>query len=167
MQPLVLPDGRVVIGGGNVGMGIRCVSVRKEGAAWSTTEAWRTNKFTPHFNDVVRLGDYLYGLDGGVLSCISLANGERKWKEGRYESGQVLLVGEKLLIVSEKGQLACVAAKPDEYEELWKMDALKGKTWNHPAIARGRLFVRNMGEMVVFELPGDTGSQAPKTSTAK
>ena len=64
----------------------------------------------------------------------------------------MLLVGEKLLIVSETGQLACVAATPDQYEELWKIQAVKGKTWNHPAIAHGRLFVRNATEMVVYDL---------------
>jgi outer membrane protein assembly factor BamB len=156
VQPLVLPDGRVVIGGGNIGLGIRCVAVLKEGNGWSATEAWRTTRFTPKFNDFVRSADYLYGLDGGMLSCLKLADGQRMWKEGRYGAGQLLLVGDKLLIVTENGQLSCVAAKPDEYEELWKMDAVKGKTWNHPAIARGRLFVRNMGEMVAYDLPGSS-----------
>jgi outer membrane protein assembly factor BamB len=165
IQPLVLPDGRIVIGGGNIGLGIRCAAIRKEGDTWTATEAWKTTEFTPRFNDVVRFGDYLYGLDGGILSCINLGNGKRMWKEGRYGGGQLLLVGDKLLIVSEDGQLACVAAKPDDYEELWKMKAISGKTWNHPTIAHGRLFVRNRSEMVVFELPGvpgeTTGSPAP------
>lgn len=166
VQPLVLPDGRIVVGGGNIGLGTRCVAIRKNGEGWSVTEAWRTTRFTPHFNDVVRLGDFLYGLDGGVLSCINLADGQRHWKDGRYGSGQLLLVGDKLLILSETGQLACVAAKPDEYEELWKIDAVKGKTWNHPAIAGGRLFVRNMGEMAVFELPSSSG-QTEGSATPK
>jgi outer membrane protein assembly factor BamB len=163
VQPLVLPDGRVVIGGGNVGKGSRCVSVRKEGDGWSVEEAWRTTLFTPGFNDVVRLGDYLYGLDRGGLTCLRLTDGNRMWKEGDYGSGQLLLVGDKLLILSERGKLACVLAKPDEYEEVWKMDAIKGKTWNHPAIARGRLLVRNTDEMVVYNLPGSMG----ETSTGE
>ncbi len=167
VQPLVLPDGRIVIGGGNMGLGIRCAAVRKEGDGWSATEAWRTTKFTPKFNDFVRLGDYLYGLDGGTLACIKLADGQRMWKDGRYGAGQLLLVGNKLLILSESGQLACVAAKPDDYEELWKMDAIKGKTWNHPAIAHGRLFVRNMGEMAVFDLPTSSGDKSPTSPMDK
>ena len=79
----------------------------------------------------------------------------------------MLLVGDKLLIVSESGQLACVAAKPDEFEELWKVDAVKGKTWNHPAIAHGRLFIRNMGEMVAFDLPGSSGDNSSGTPMQK
>jgi outer membrane protein assembly factor BamB len=166
VQPLVLPEGRVIIGGGNINMGSRCVEVKKQGDTWTASEVWRTTKFTPKFNDVVRSGDYLYGLENGMLCCVKLSNGERVWREGRYGSGQVLLVGDKLLILTEMtGQLVCVAAKPDEYEELWKMDVLKGKTWNHPAVARGKLFVRNSGEMAVYDLPGV--KENPSAGSAK
>lgn len=154
VQPLVLPDGRVIIGGGNVGTGTRCVKVQRKGDAWSVSEEWKITKFTPKFNDVVRVGDNLFGLDSGRLVCLDLSNGAERWKEGEYGAGQLLLVGDKLLIATERGQLACVAAKAEEYEELWKMDVVKGKTWNHPVIARGRLYYRNTTEMVAFDLPG-------------
>ncbi|AMV30375.1 outer membrane biogenesis protein BamB [Gemmata sp. SH-PL17] len=154
VQPLALADGRIVIGGGNVGIGTRCVKVENSGSNWSASEVWKTSRFTPKFNDVVRVGKYLYGLDSGALVCLKLADGSRAWKEGQYGAGQVLLVGDNLLVVSETGQLACVAAKPDEFEELWKIDAVKGKTWNHPIIARGRLYLRNATVMVAFDLPG-------------
>jgi outer membrane protein assembly factor BamB len=154
VQPLVLPDGRVLIGGGNKGLGLRCVAVKRDGDNWSAAEAWKTTRFTPVFNDVVRVGENLFGLDAGRLACVDLADGKVRWKEGNYGAGQVLLVGDKILVVAESGQLACVAANPAEYEELWKVDAVKGKTWNHPAVARGRLFVRNATQMAAFELPG-------------
>ncbi|MBN9122861.1 MAG: PQQ-binding-like beta-propeller repeat protein [Planctomycetes bacterium] len=158
VQPLVLPDGRVVIGGGNVGLGSRCVKVRREGAGWAAGEVWKTTRFTPKFNDMVHVGEALFGLDSGRLVCLDLKNGSVRWKEGNYGAGQLLLVGDRLLIVCESpGQLACVAAKPDEYEELWKVDVVKEKTWNHPVIARGRLFFRNATEMVAFDLPGWSG----------
>ncbi|MDB5313063.1 MAG: outer rane biosis protein BamB [Gemmataceae bacterium] len=153
VQPLVLADGRVVIGGGNIGMGARCVAVRKEGDGWAAEEVWKTTRFTPKFNDVVRAGNHLYGLDNGGMVCLDLVNGKVVWKEGQYGSGQLLLVGNKLLVVSEKGHLACVRASPEGYDELWKVDAVEGKTWNHPVIARGRLFVRNATVAVGFDLP--------------
>ena len=159
VQPLVLPDGRVVIGGGLKGLGARCVEVRRDGGNWSAAEKWKTTRFTPVFNDVVAAGGHLFGLDGGRMVCVDLSNGSVLWKEGNYGSGQLLLVGDKIVGVTEEGKLVCVAAKPDEHEELWTVDAVKGKTWNHPAVARGRLFVRNATEMVAFDLPGFTGKE--------
>lgn len=158
VQPLVLPDGRVVIGGGNAGVGTRCVAVKREGERWAVEEVWKTTRFTPTFNDVVHHGAHLYGLDKGMLVCLDLATGKIVWKEGRYGSGQMVLVGNKLLVISERGRLACVAASPDGYDELWIADALNKKTWNHPAIARGRLFLRNDTEAAAFDLP--TGQSA-------
>lgn len=159
VQPLVLPNGRVLIGGGNKGLGLRCVAVKREGDNWTAAEAWKTTRFTPVFNDVVRVGDSLFGLDAGRLTCLDLADGKVRWKEGNYGSGQLLLVGDKILIAAESGQLACAAANPAEYEELWKVDAVSGKTWNHPAVARGRLYVRNATQMVALELPGATAGK--------
>jgi outer membrane protein assembly factor BamB len=157
VQPLVMPDGRVIVGGANVKRGSRCVKVQRQGDGWVATEAWKTTEFAPRFNDVVCVGEYLYGLDSGRLVCFNLATHSIAWKEGSYGAGQLLLVGNKLLVVSETGQLACVLANPEDYEEVWKIDVAKGKTWNHPAIAHGRLFFRNPSVMVCYDLPGYTG----------
>ena len=45
-----------------------------------------------------------------------------------------------------------VAAKPDAFEELGRFQAVTGKTWNHPAVAQGRLYVRNAAEIACYEL---------------
>lgn len=159
IQPLALPDDQFILGAGIKGLGTRCVKVQRDGTAWSVSEKWNTTKFTPVFNDVVTFGDSLFGLDTGRLVCLDLRTGAVRWREGNYGSGQLLLVGDKLLVASEKGVLACVAAKGDEYEELWTVPAVKGKTWNHPAVAGGRIYFRNTTEMVCYDLPGYTGKK--------
>ena len=57
-----------------------------------------------------------------------------------------------LLVVSESGEVVLLAVNPDRHEELGRFQAVDGKTWNHPVIAHGRLYVRNAEEMACYEL---------------
>ena len=74
------------------------------------------------------------------------------WKDGRYGYGQLLLAGGHLVILTGDGQLALVKATPDKFVELGKFQAIHGKTWNHPAMAAGKILVRNAVEMAAFEI---------------
>ena len=64
----------------------------------------------------------------------------------------MLLAGEHLIVLTEKGDLVLVKATPESHQELARFSALSGKTWNTPAIAEGRLIVRNQTEMVCYDL---------------
>jgi outer membrane protein assembly factor BamB len=45
-----------------------------------------------------------------------------------------------------------VAASPDGRKELCRFKAINGKSWNHPVLAHGKLFVRNGEEAACFQL---------------
>jgi hypothetical protein len=45
-----------------------------------------------------------------------------------------------------------LTASPERHEEKGRFRAVSGKTWNHPVIAHGRLFVRNAEEMACYDL---------------
>jgi len=151
VQPLVLPDGRIVLGGSAPGIKSRCIKPIRNGDTWSVENVWES-PFYPRFNDCVCRGDFLYGLESGRLVCVDLNTGKRRWKDGNYGAGQVLLTGDRLVVLAESGRVALVKPTPDGWQELRTVSALSDKTWNHPVIANGKLFVRNAREMVCYDL---------------
>jgi outer membrane protein assembly factor BamB len=156
-QPALVSDTDLVMTTG-VGsdQGIHRVRVTKQGETWNVTPVWTSRALKPYYNDGVVYRGHLYGFDGPRLCCLDLATGKLAWKdEGTYGHGQVLLLADSgvLLVQAVDGKLALVEASPkDGPNELAKIDALKGKTWNHPAVAHGKLFVRNAEQAACFQL---------------
>ena len=125
-----------------------------DGDGLQVTQLWQrpTLLKTKMTNVVVRQG-YVYGLSQGILECVELRSGKRRWKRGRYGHGQVLLVDDLILVTSESGAVALVEASPDAFRELGRFQAIEGKTWNNPALAGPLLLVRNSEEAACYELP--------------
>jgi outer membrane protein assembly factor BamB len=117
-------------------------------------EVWRNKFLKNKFTSSICWNGYIYGLDEEILTCLDATTGERKWKGGRYGYGQLLVASGYLVILSGSGELALVKASPERYEELARFQAIKGKTWNHPAISNGKIFARNSAEMACFDISG-------------
>jgi outer membrane protein assembly factor BamB len=156
VQPALTSDGDVLVStsGDAEGLGIRRLAVAHAPGGWTVEVRWASVGLKPYFNDFVVHDGHAFGFDGGILACIDLKDGKRKWKGGRYGHGQLVLLSDQdvLLVVSEEGELALVAAAADQFREIARFPAMNGKTWNHPALAGGVLLVRNDQEMAAFRL---------------
>jgi outer membrane protein assembly factor BamB len=154
IQPLIVDPTGVLLGTG-MGTGTRRIELKAAKAGIDIAERWTSLDMKPDFNDYVAYHGYLYGLDHNILCCVDLATGKRKWKNGRYGNGQILLFPDagQLLVLSEEGDLVLIRANPDKLDEVARQKVLDGKTWNHPALAGNRIFVRNAEETACFELP--------------
>lgn len=113
---------------------------------------WRSRRLRTRFNATVVHEDHVYGFDEGMLVCLDFEDGRRVWRGERYGYGQVLRVGEHLIVTTEEGGVALVRASPERFEELGFVEAVDGMTMNVPALAHGRLLVRNDREMACFDL---------------
>ncbi len=156
VQPALIADGDVLISttGGAGGLGTRRIAVAHRPAGWTVEERWTSAGLKPYFNDLVVHQGHAFGFDGSILACIDLEDGKRKWKDGRYGNGQLVLLPDQdlLLVLSEQGELALAGATPDQLKEFARFPAIKGKTWNHPALVGDVLLVRNGEEMAAFRL---------------
>ncbi len=150
-QPVLLGEDRIFFSSGNQ-HGSVVLEIEKNAGGLIAKRIWENKRMKNRFSTSVLYKGFLYGLDGGILACVDAATGDLKWKGGRYGLGQILLAGANLIVLTETGELALVAANPEKLDELAKFPAIEGKTWNYPAIAEGRLFVRNELEMACYRI---------------
>jgi hypothetical protein len=113
---------------------------------------WKNKNLKNKFSSSVYWENHIYGLDEDILVCLDVRTGERKWKEGNYGYGQLLLASGHLVILAGDGRLALVKATPESHQLVAQFPAIHGKTWNYPAIGDGKLLVRNAVEMACFNL---------------
>ena len=153
VQPQPAGSSQVLLGSEGE-WGLKLLDVRRSGDAWSVSQQWATRSFEPSFNNFLVHGGHVYGFDGNFFACLDLATGQRRWKKGRYGRGQAILLPDAghIVVLAESGEVALVAARPERFEELGRFQAIEGKTWNHPVVANGRLYVRNAEEIACYSL---------------
>jgi outer membrane protein assembly factor BamB len=150
-QPVILGTNRFMLSAG-YGTGSEAVEISRTAGGFEANAVWQNTLMKNKFTSSVFWQGYVYGLDEDRLVCLDAQTGERKWKDGRYGYGQMVLAGGYLVVLGGEGQLALVKASPGHYEELAHFQAIEGKTWNHPAMSRGRILVRNAVQMACFDL---------------
>ncbi len=100
----------------------------------------------------------LYGFDGqvggsGKLTCMDLISAKVRWQQGGLGTGTVLVAGNRLIVLSEKGRLVVAQASPDGYQELASGQVLENKCWTVPTLAHGLLYARDaLGNLVCLDL---------------
>ncbi len=134
--------------------GTRAIRISKTDGQLVATELWTSRNLKPDFTDCVSHQGHLYGIDGGIFTCVDLKTGDRKWKGGRFGKGQVLLLENSglLLVAAESGRVVLLQADPGAHVEVGAFKALEGETWNHPVVVHDRLYVRNLQEAACFQL---------------
>ncbi len=156
-MPLTFGDDRLLVSAG-YGAGSRLLRLvpappGDEDLDFTVEELWESRRLKSKFAPMVLRDGVVYGFDDGVFVALDPETGERLWKRGRYGHGQLILVGEVLLIMTEKGDVVLVEATPDEHRELARMEVFDSKTWNPLALSGRLLLVRNDREAACYELP--------------
>ncbi len=151
--PLVIDADSVLYSTGyGVGAKLLRLSAAADGSV-SVQLVWESPRMKAKFTNLILHEGYVYGLDDGVMVCLDPQTGERMWKGGRYGHGSILLVGDDLLVQTEKGELIMLEPNPQELREITRFTPLPGKAWNHFALVEPFLLVRNDREAALWQMP--------------
>jgi len=152
--------GEIVYCSAGYGVGATAVAVTRKGSSFAAAELWRVtgNSLANHWSTPVQKDGCLYGMfqfkeyAAGPLKCVELSTGKVKWSQPGFGPGQVILVGGKLVVLGDAGQVAIVDPAPDRYKESARFQAVEGKCWSTPAFSNGILYVRSTREAAAYEL---------------
>lgn len=152
-DPVVIGD-RVFISSGDDGGELLKVS---GGAA---ERVWKNRNLSTFTGTAVLINGMLYGHETAgyktanqELRCVDLETGSVKWAEGGFGQGSLMAAGDRLIVLSDQGELSVVRANPVKFELLARSQVIGGKCWTAPVLAQGRIYVRNAkGELVCLDV---------------
>ncbi len=129
-------------------------------AAPKTSIVWQNQNMMNYFNASVFQNGHLYGVHSldhipknSSLRCIELLTSKVKWEKGGVGLGGLILAGQRLLILTDKGELVVAEATPGAYKEIGRAKVLDGNCWNAPVLGEGRIYCRNhRGDIVCLSL---------------
>ena len=84
---------------------------------------------------------------------MDLETGTVKWGAKGFGQGSIIAAGDRLIVLSDKGELSVVRANPRQFELLARFQVIGGKCWTAPVLAHGRIYVRNAkGDLVCLDV---------------
>ncbi len=118
-------------------------------------ELWNNKNMRNHMNSCVIWQGHIYGVDENQLRCLDAATGEVKWTDKFSGKGSLMLADGKLIVLSDKGELAVADANPGGFKPISRTQALGGKCWTVPVLANGKIYCRNAaGDVVCLDVSG-------------
>ncbi|WP_197443499.1 outer membrane protein assembly factor BamB family protein [Maioricimonas rarisocia] len=128
------------------GIGARWMRVR----ASSLEELWESDQIlSSQYTTCVEHEGVLFGVDGrqdlppANLVCIDPARQKVLWSVPDFGYATLILADGKLVIVKTDGELVVADASSKEFKPLGRARVLTGTARALPALANGRLYVRN------------------------
>ncbi len=151
-------DGYVFVSAINRGPGSGSALLQltaNESGGVTAKEIYLIKDLANHHGGVVRVGDYVYGTGERGLVCIDFKSGETKWQNNSVGKGSIAAADGRLYVRSEKGPIALVEATPTAYKEIGRFeqpDRSKKNAWPHPVIAGSRLYLRDQGVVLCYDV---------------
>lgn len=122
-------------------------------------EVWANDtSLSCQYDTPVKVGDFLYGvhgrqdIGGAKLVCVEWKTGKVKWEQKGFGVAHLIAVDGGILALTEGGELVRFATTEKGYKEQARAKTLDGLTRAAPALADGRLYLRNDSKLICVKL---------------
>ena len=120
-------------------------------------------KMQNHHGGLVLVGNHVYcghGHNNGFPLCVEMKTGQVAWRPGRGPgsgSAAVVYADGYLYFRYEDGVMALIQATPEAYvlKGTFKIASSLGKSWPHPVVAGGRLYLRDEDALLCYDVRAD------------
>src|SRR5579872_987700 len=122
----------------------------------SAKQLWSSDDvLSNHYATSIYRDGFLYGYHGRqefgqTLRSVELKTGKVQWNVDGFGAGTATLAGDRLLLMRENGELVLAPASPKEFRPLARAQLLTPTVRAYPAIADGKLYVRNERTLACF-----------------
>lgn len=140
-----------------------------EGAAVQEVKSYTGERRGPqpavqnHHGGMVPVGGHVYfgsGHNQGRPACVEFATGEVKWAEERAPRGgdgsaATAAADGMLYFRYQNGLMALIKADPTQFELVSSFplpERSRHPSWPHPAIANGKLYIRDQDKLLCFDI---------------
>ncbi len=118
----------------------------------TATQLWANTAMQNEWSTSCYYNGFIFGISKTKLVCISAETGEMKWGQRGFGKGSLIILGDKLIVLSDQGLITIAEASSEKFTKISSFQALHGKSWTAPSFADGKLFVRNLSTMSCFKL---------------
>jgi outer membrane protein assembly factor BamB len=161
--PTPIVQGDLVFASTSYKTGACLLELKKSGDQVEVVERYflEGNVFNNHHGGMVLHEGHIYAghqQNEGFPTCIHMESGEIVWG-GKLRgpgsgSASILLIDGHLIFRYQDGVVALIEATPAEYrlKGTFTPDFQQGKTWSHPVVVNGRLFLREQNKLMCYQV---------------
>ncbi len=124
-------------------------------------QVWKNKEMQNQISSCVLIDGFLYGIHGDVgagtqLRCMDFSSGDLQWSDESLQPGGLSAAGQRLILLSDDGELIIVEASPLGSNIVARHRVLNEKCWTAPVLSNGKIYCRSaLGELVCLQVGKD------------
>ncbi|WP_145247068.1 PQQ-binding-like beta-propeller repeat protein [Aeoliella mucimassa] len=132
---------------------------KNDDGTFTADEVYFTNKMQNHHGGMIVVDGCLYGANGGngggFMACLDFQTGDVHWRERDAPKGSLAYADGRLYLRTENGKVMLIEPSSEELlirGEFEQPDRADAPAWAHPVIANGKLYIRDQGLLLCYDI---------------